>query len=105
MTIFNDSYEFVIEEGKVYEVRPTDIVNRKPCVQITGTGTVDLRGSLQRPTAVDDDILTLESEDSSLFGFYHFKDSVPNFIKFEENDAGTRVITLSGFIQPTELEF
>jgi hypothetical protein len=105
MTIVNENYEFVVEEGKVYEVRPSKIVNRLPCVQITGTGSVNLRGSLQRPATIDSAILTLNSDDENLNGFYHFEGSIPNFIKFEESEAGERVITLSGFAEPIELEF
>lgn len=100
MTILHKTYEFVIEENKVYKITPTRISNISPSIQITGSGTVNLKGSIQIPTSLNDPILTLEESDSNLFGFHHFEKGYPNFIKLEQSSAGIRVITLSGFEEP-----
>lgn len=105
MTIVHNTYEFVIQEEVVYKIKPTNITNIAPSIHITGSGSVNLRGSIQIPSSVDDPILTLEPLDSNLFGFYHFVEGYPNFIKLEPSDAGVRVITLSGFLQPEEIFF
>lgn len=105
MTIVNTDYEFEIQENVVYQVRKIDFTNVAPSMHITGTGTVDLLGSLQTPASVSDPILTLEPQDSGLGGFYQFNQAIPNFIKLEPNAVGTRVITLSGFFEPEEVIF
>lgn len=105
MTILNKTYEFEISEGIVYAIIPTSISNIYPSIHITGTGAVNLLGSVQIPTSSNDPILTLEDSDSDLFGFYEFEKTIPNYIKLEESQAGSRVITLKGFLKPTPLSF
>lgn len=106
MTVLHKGYEFVVEEGVVYELRRITSVNVVPSLQVTGDGSVDMRVSIQTPTAVDDPILTLDPEDANLAaGFYPFQEATPNYIKFEESASGSRVITLSGFKEPKALEF
>lgn len=100
MTILHKTYEFEIEEGIVYKIRPINLTNISPSIHITGSGSVNLRGSIQIPESIDDPILTLENDDSNLFGFYHFEKGYPNYIKLEPSVVGSRVITLSGFTQP-----
>ncbi len=105
MTILNPDYEFQIEEGVVYKIAPTNIFNVAPLIHITGTGTVDLHGSIQTPTATDDPILTLEASDTNIFGFYQFNETMPNYIILQPNQSGSRVITLKGFAPPIPLTF
>ena len=98
MSFIHPKSEFVLEENKVYLIRPIDSSNPPKSIHITGTGTVDLRGCIETPTSLNDPILTLDSDDSDLFGFYTMSEI--NYIKLVPNQAGTRKIILSGFKQP-----
>jgi hypothetical protein len=100
MTRPNPNYEFIIEEGKVYRIRAYFGFNVKPAIQITGTGTVTIKGSILTPSSINDPILTTSDADTNITGFKQFLDALPNYLKVEESAVGTRVVTLSGFSQP-----
>jgi hypothetical protein len=102
--VTNPSYQFIIEEGKVYRIYPTIVTNIIPQIQIVGTGTVDLFGSLLVPISLDDSVLQSDESSVNLNGIYRF-DELPNFIKFEPNASGSRQIVLSGFMEPQEIIF
>lgn len=105
MAILNSTQdEYEISEGVVYRIRPS-VANIRQSVHITGTGSVNLRGCVQIPTSINDPILTLDESDTKISGFKEFKQALVNYIKFEENQAGTRVITIKGFAQPIPLQF
>ena len=106
MTVVHKKYEYEVEEGKVYQLERITSTNVRPTVHITGTGSLDMRVSVQIPSSISDPILTLGVEDEDLIpDLYQFNEATPNFIKFEANQAGTRTITLSGFKKPTEIIF
>lgn len=98
-------YQFIVEEGKVYKISPTIQTNILPQIQIIGDGTVDLSGSFFVPTSVDDPVL--ESDPTSIDlvpGIYRFA-QLPPYIKFTENQTGSRQIALIGFAEPVEIIF
>lgn len=105
MTVVNDTYEFTIEENKVYKIRRVNFTNVAPAIQISGTGSINLYGSLQVPTSYDDPCFTLNSKDSNLLGYYAMYNAYPNFIKAEPSEDGERTIILSGFYEPEEIIF
>lgn len=98
------AYQFIVEENKVYRIRPTIFTNIIPQIQIIGTGSVDLSGSFFIPTSVDDSVLQSDDSSVNLNGIYRF-DEMPNFIKFVPNESGTRQIALIGFMEPEEIIF
>ena len=102
--VANPSYQFVVEEGKVYRIYPTIVTNIIPQIQIVGTGTVDLKASFFVPESADDAVLQSDDSSIGLNGIYRF-DELPNFIKFEPNASGTRQIVLIGFMEPQEIIF
>lgn len=102
--VANSSYQFVVEEGKVYRIYPTIVTNIIPQIQIVGTGTVDLKGSFFVPTSVGDTVLQSDESSVDLLGIYRFEE-MPNFIKFEPSASGTRQIVLIGFMEPQEIIF
>jgi len=105
MAILNETQdEYQISEGVVYRIRAS-VSNIRQSAHITGTGTVNLRGCVQIPTSINDPILTLDESDTDITGFKEFKKAMVNYIKFEENQTGTRIITLKGFVQPIPIEF
>lgn len=100
----NPQFEFVVEENKVYKIIPSRVA-RGRFLQVTGTGTVDILGSIHQPDSLDDEVMTSGQNDTDFTGFRTFKHLVPNYIKFVQNQAGSRVITLSGFYEPQEITF
>lgn len=102
--VSNSSYQFVVEEGKVYQIYPTIVTNILPQIQIVGTGTIDLKGSFFVPISVNDSVLQSDESSVALNGIYRFNE-MPNFIKFEPNASGSRQIILVGFMQPREIIF
>lgn len=102
--VANSSYQFIIEEGKVYRIYPTIVTNITPQIQIVGTGTVDLLASLLVPTSVDDPVLQSDESSIGISGLNRF-DEMPNFIKLDPNASGSRQIVLSGFMEPQEIIF
>ncbi len=102
--VSNPSYQFIIEEGKVYRIYPTIVTNIIPQIQIVGTGTVDLSASFFVPTSIDDPVLQSDESSVGINGIYRF-DEMPNFIKFEANASGSRQIVLVGFMEPQEIIF
>lgn len=102
--VSNPSYQFIVEEGKVYRIYPTTITNIIPQIQIVGTGSVDLKGSFFVPTSENDSVLQFDESSVDLNGIYRFEE-MPNFIKFEPNAAGSRQIVLVGFMAPQEIIF
>lgn len=102
--VTNPSYQFVVEEGKVYKISPTIITNAPPQIQIVGTGTVDVLSSLFVPESEDDEVLQSDESSENIIGTLRF-DEVPNYIKIVPNAVGTRQILLSGFMEPEEIIF
>lgn len=102
--VANSNYQFIVEEGKVYRIYPTNVTTILPQIQIVGTGSVDLKGSFFIPTSANDDVLQLDESSVDLNGIYRF-DEMPNFIKFEPNIVGSRQIVLVGFMEPEEIIF
>lgn len=102
--VSNSSYQFIVEEGKIYKIYPTIVTNIIPQIQIVGTGSVDLKGSFFVPTSEDDSVLQSDESSIDLNGIYRF-DEMPNFIKFEPNASGSRQIVLVGFREPEEIIF
>lgn len=99
MTVPNKKYEFEMLEDKVYRLIPIAYTNAPRQIHITGTGTIDIRGCIETPISLNDAILTLDAEDTDLFGLYDMSEI--NYIKLVPKQAGTRKIILSGFRQPT----
>lgn len=100
MTLPHGNYEFILEEGKVYQITPTKSFNAPRQLHISGTGSVDIRVCINTPTSINDPIMTLATEDTNAVANLYQIVSEPNFIKIEENTAGTRIIILTGFNQP-----
>lgn len=102
--VTNPRYEYIVEEDKVYRIRPTNFVNVIPQIQIVGSGSTNLLGSMFTPESADSSVLQSDESSVDLNGIYRF-DEMPNFIKFVQNQAGERTIVLVGFQEPEEIIF
>lgn len=100
----NPIYEFLVEESKVYRIRPTIFTNVMPQIQIVGTGSVNLLASMFVPQTINDEVLQSDETSIDLSGIYRFEE-MPNFIKFVPNQSGERSIVLIGFQRPEEIIF
>jgi len=102
MTTINEKYEFELTEDVVYRVKPTSIANIPLTIHVKGTGSIDILASTLEPADAND--LTLNSEDTDLLGYFNFN-SLPNFIKVTQNQAGSRTVVLKGTQEPEVVTF
>lgn len=87
-----------LQESVVYQVDKHPSKSSDISIDISGTGSVNIKGSSTRPTSLNDAILKVI--DSNLTEqFYIFDQNVfPQYIKIEQNQAGSRTIIATGLV-------
>lgn len=89
---------FEIVEGLVYKVEKNRTKQCDVSINISGTGSVNVKTSNKLPTSLNDPLLVI-SDIGLTPDFYTFGENIiANYMKFEPNQAGTRVIVSNGLI-------
>ena len=89
---------FILEEGVVYQVDKHPSKSSDISIDITGSGSVNIKASSTKPTTLNDPVLKVVDENLTEQFYIFDQNIVPKYIKIEQNQAGSRAIVATGLV-------